>query len=78
MENSKKDQFVLRRKELGITQEEIAKALNLNPRAISDWENGRHKPRLSFRQTAILCDMLKMSVHELADIFEPISERLQS
>ncbi|MEM9906133.1 MAG: helix-turn-helix transcriptional regulator [Cyanobacteria bacterium P01_D01_bin.44] len=68
---TRKIDFVRRRKELNLTQEDIAKALNISTRSISSWESGQHLPRLTPRQTAIFCDLLQMSVHELAELFEP-------
>ena len=37
----------LKRKELGITQEELAKKLNITEKAISRWETGRGAPDIS-------------------------------
>lgn len=70
--NFKRYYFVLRRKQLNITQEELANRLGLSVRSISDWENGRHLPRLTLRQTAIFCELLQCSIYELADLFEPL------
>lgn len=42
-----------KRKELGLTQKEFAKKLNIPYRTYQDWENGRHQPT-QILQTAVL------------------------
>ena len=63
--------FVERRKALGITQKDLADALGLNPRAISDWENGRHTPKLTPKQMHTLCSKLQCTLLDLVEMFEP-------
>ncbi|MEM9090369.1 MAG: helix-turn-helix transcriptional regulator [Cyanobacteria bacterium P01_F01_bin.53] len=71
---AKKDRhpFVTRRKELGYTQEQIARVVGLTARAIQMWEAGVTQPSLSFSQVADLCDFLKCTPRELATDFEQI------
>ena len=46
-----------------ITQEELAKKLNITDKAISKWENGRSMPDISLLEP--LCDELGITVNEL-------------
>ncbi|MBO5358010.1 MAG: helix-turn-helix transcriptional regulator [Clostridia bacterium] len=52
-----------RRKELGLTQLDLAKKLNITDRAISKSENGRGMPDISLIKP--LCDELKITVNDL-------------
>ena len=63
-----------RRKDLGLTQDEIARLLNVTPRTVQLWEAGTHMPKLSFVQVADLCDLFNCSVRDLAKDFEPSQE----
>jgi transcriptional regulator with XRE-family HTH domain len=65
--------FVLRRKELELTQEDISNAIGISVRSISYWERGTHMPKLNPIQMAKLCDILKCSIQELASDFEEIA-----
>jgi DNA-binding XRE family transcriptional regulator len=59
----------MKRKELGLTQKQIANAIGVDYQAVSTWERGVHQPRLHPWQTVILCDLLKCSLKELAEMF---------
>lgn len=65
--------FVLRRKQLELTQEDIANAIGISVRSISHWENGTHLPKLNPMQMAQLCAVLKCSIDDLAKDFEEIA-----
>ena len=52
-----------RRKELNLTQKELAEKLGITDRAVSKWENGRCMPDLSLLQP--LSRILKVSVNDL-------------
>ncbi len=52
-----------RRKELNLTQLELANRLNITDRAISKWENGRGLPDISLIKP--LCDELGITVNDL-------------
>ncbi len=52
-----------RRKELSLTQLELAKRLNITDRAISKWENGRGMPDISLIKP--LCDELQITVNDM-------------
>ena len=61
-----------RRKELNLTQKELAEKLGITDRAVSKWENGRCMPDLSLLQP--LSRILKIGVNDLLS-GEIISER---
>lgn len=52
-----------RRKEIGLTQMQLADKLNITDRAVSKWENGKSMPDSSIMLA--LCDVLKISVNDL-------------
>ena len=52
-----------KRKEVNLTQSELAEKLNISDRAISKWENGICLPDASNMQ--LLCDILKISINDL-------------
>lgn len=64
MNNIKTGQFILsRRKELGLTQNQLAEKLNVTDKAISKWENGKSAPDIA---TLIpLAEVLDISVVEI-------------
>ena len=51
------------RTEKGLTQAELANQLGVTDRAVSNWENGRRMPDISFLPS--LCDILDISMSEL-------------
>lgn len=64
MDNKKIGSFIAqRRKELGLTQLELANRLNITDRAVSKWENGRGLPDISLIKP--LCDELNITVNDL-------------
>ena len=58
------------RENAGMTQRQLAQALNLTVTTISSWENGRHEPRLTFSQTKLLMNVLKCSFDDLVKATE--------
>ena len=52
-----------KRKELGITQSELAEKLNITDRAISKWENGICMPDVGIMNE--LCEILNISINDL-------------
>ena len=68
--------FAMRRKELKLSQKEIADALGLREQSVGTWERGVHSPKLYPWQTAVLCDLLKCSLKELAEMFPHPSQRV--
>lgn len=61
-----------KRKILGLTQRQIADVVGVTDQAVSDWERGVRMPRLSPRQAAKLCNLLQVSIDELAQMFDEI------
>ncbi|MDY6940764.1 MAG: helix-turn-helix transcriptional regulator [Cyanobacteriota bacterium] len=55
-----------RRKSLNLTQQQVSDALNVTVTTVKNWEAGRYIPRLYLEQTKALCDLLKLSLDELA------------
>ncbi|NJL40558.1 MAG: helix-turn-helix transcriptional regulator [Leptolyngbyaceae cyanobacterium SM1_4_3] len=61
-----------RRDELGLTQRDIAVAIDVSVQTISNWETGRFKEvRLTLPQVKALCRVLKWTVEDLPDDFKP-------
>ena len=52
-----------RRRELGLTQVQLAEKLNITDRAISKWETGKSLPDVAIMLE--LCDILEISIKEL-------------
>lgn len=53
------------REDVGLTQRQLAQALNVTISTVSAWENGRHEPRLTFAQTKLLTEVLRCSLDDL-------------
>ena len=67
------------RERLGLTQQELAEELTrrfaliesqktIGREAVSNWETGKHQPRLTPGETLQMCDTLRCSLSELAGI----------
>ena len=65
----------LRRKELGMTQTELAEKLKVTAKAVSRWERGVGSPDLSL--IAPLCDALGMTADELLAGSDAIDEAVK-
>lgn len=64
MDQNKIGKFISKlRKEKNMTQKELAEKLNVTDRAISNWENGRRIPDVSFFKP--LCEILNITINEL-------------
>ncbi|GET44293.1 helix-turn-helix transcriptional regulator [Microseira wollei] len=55
------------RERAGLTQRELAAALDVTITTVSAWENQRHEPRLTFAQTKLLTEILGCSLDELVE-----------
>ena len=53
------------RENVGLTQRQLAEALNVTISTVSSWENGRHEPRLTLAQTRLLTEVLMCSLDDL-------------
>lgn len=56
-----------RRLELGVTQRQVAIALNVTETTVRNWESGKHIPTLTPRQTQAICKVLQLSLDEFAE-----------
>ena len=73
MNQEKIGKFIARvRKEKNMTQQELAKKLNITDRAISHWENGRSMPDAGIMLD--LCKLLDINVNELLSAKKIIKE----
>ena len=59
--------FVKLRERVGLTQRQVAAALDVSVTTVSSWERGRKEPRLSFTQTKKLMELYQCSINELAE-----------
>lgn len=57
--------FTKLREQAGLTQRQLAIALDVTTTTISAWENGRHEPRLTPSQTKLLLEVLRCSFEDL-------------
>ncbi len=58
-----------RREELGLTQRDIAQALDKTVQTISNWETGIYEPKMTPREVKALCRLLKWTLEEMPDDF---------
>lgn len=70
MKNSRNQKFVNKLKELDVRPEVIAAALKKSARSVHAWKSGEHMPRLTPRESAIFCNLLNVSIDELAEMFD--------
>ncbi|MEM9806418.1 MAG: helix-turn-helix transcriptional regulator [Cyanobacteria bacterium P01_D01_bin.56] len=71
MANTPNQKFVSKLKELGIRPEVIAVALDKSANSVYSWRSGKHMPRLTPREMATFCELLGVSIDELAEMFDP-------
>lgn len=63
-----------RREELGLTQRDVAVAVNVSVQTVSNWETGRYKDaKLTLPQVKALCQTLQWSICDLPDDLGPVS-----
>ncbi len=48
-----------------LTQKQVADAIGVSDQTISNWETGVYKPRLTFKQTKALCEVLQCTLDDL-------------
>ncbi|MBD0268559.1 MAG: helix-turn-helix transcriptional regulator [Cyanobacteria bacterium Co-bin8] len=61
--------IVLRRRQLKITQKDIAETVGVSERTVNHWENGRFQPKLKPHQTAAFCRLLRCDIFTFASYF---------
>lgn len=64
------------REKKGIEQKQLAAILDIHPNAISNWENGRSRPDMSFLPA--ICEALDISLLDLFDIPAPVTSEPQA
>ena len=55
------------RESLNLTQQKVANELGVTVTTVKNWEAGRHIPKLYPVQMKALCDILNITIDELAD-----------
>lgn len=61
-----------RREELGLTQRDLAVAVDVSVQTVSNWETGRYKEaKMTLPQVKALCQVLQWTVEELPDELGP-------
>jgi DNA-binding transcriptional regulator YiaG len=73
-ESKKREAFMLRLKERGLTQEKLARTLGKSLTTVHSWAVGRHTPTLSPNEMVRLCSALGCSLAELAEMFPEETE----
>jgi DNA-binding XRE family transcriptional regulator len=61
--------FMELRKELGLTQRDIAVALGVTEDTVANWENGRSIPKLTIPQVKELCRLLGLPIERIPNEF---------
>jgi transcriptional regulator with XRE-family HTH domain len=61
-----------RREELGLTQRDIAVAVDISVQTVSNWETGRYREaKLTLPQVKALCQILEWAIEEVPDELGP-------
>mgnify|MGYP005851963063 CR=1 FL=1 len=60
-----------RREALGLTQRDVALALNKTVQTISNWETGIYEPKMTPREVKALCRLLHWNLDDMPDDFAP-------
>ena len=55
------------REEANLSQEELARLIDVSVKSISRWETGRHEPTFTIRQVKALCKALGKPLDSLPD-----------
>lgn len=71
-EANKKSVFVQLRQKHGLSQKQVAEALEVSEQTIRNWEHGKTMPQLTILQTKRLCELLQMDLSDLPEWFGPI------
>lgn len=58
-----------KRKELGLTQRQIAETIGVTVQTVSNWENGLYSPKLTLEQVDRLCQILQSDIKEVKKMF---------
>jgi transcriptional regulator with XRE-family HTH domain len=63
-----RQRIVSLRKQRSLSQRDIAQALGITDQTVSNWEQARSEPKLTIRQTALLCRILDCNLSDLDDL----------
>lgn len=63
--------FVKLREQLGLTQKQVAEALQVSEQTVRNWEHGKTVPSLTISQTKRLCALLGKPIEEIPEYFGP-------
>ena len=66
---TKREVFVFRLSELGLTQEAFARSVGVSLLTVNRWVAGRQRPKLSPRKTLQICTVLNWTLEDLAEAF---------
>jgi transcriptional regulator with XRE-family HTH domain len=58
------------RKRAGLTQRQVARALDIRESTVSEWERGLSVPRLPLRKVSLMMKVYQCSLDELIEAFE--------
>ena len=58
------------RKRAGLTQRQVAWALDIRESTVSEWERGLSVPRLTLRKVSLMMKVYQCSLDELIEAFE--------
>ncbi|WP_222427222.1 helix-turn-helix transcriptional regulator [Hyella patelloides] len=58
-----------KRKELGLTQRQVAEAVGVTVQTVSNWETGLYNPKLTLEQVDKLCQVLQSDIKEVKEMF---------
>lgn len=71
-EANEKSVFVRLRRELNLSQKQVADELGISEQTVRNWEHGKTVPQLTIPQVKKLCKLLQRSVDEIPDWFGPV------
>lgn len=77
-EANSKSVFVQIRRQLGLSQKQVAEALEVSEQTVRNWENGRTVPQLTIPQMKRLCRLLRRSIEEVPDYFGPVEKSAEA
>lgn len=64
------EEFMKRRKKLGLTQRRVAESIGVTVQTVSNWETRMYKPKLTVPQMARLCEVMQTDIMGLEKLFE--------
>ena len=67
-------EFMKRRKDLGLTQRKVAEGIGVTVQTVSNWEARLYKPKLTVPQMARLCEVMETDIHGLEKLFSEKTE----